>query len=265
MSTGKSMTLRVGTWNLGRGEPRWRQPHQAAHIGSEADLWLLTEVPSRLVIGNGQPSFSKPRPGELNEYWAAITFRWPFEPVASVHPSLAMARIDHSQGAFLVASSVFPWRTAGISWPTGDGGSFPERCARTLAAHAAEIARASSGLPIVWGGDFNQALSGRERAGSDVGRAALLSAFARLGLRAVTVDANGQDAHHRAINHIAIPAGWRSRQVKVQRPQSERKLLSDHPSYVVSVERPAPVYIAPRDPRGSLQLLPHRSRKLVQI
>lgn len=265
MSDAKGMTLRVGTWNLGRGEPRWRQPYQAAHISTEADLWLLTEVPSRLVIGSGQPSFSKPRPGERNEHWAAIAFRWPCEVIAAVHPTLAMARINHSQGAFLVASSVFPWRTAGISWPTGDGESYAERCARTLAAHAAEIKKASEGLPIVWGGDFNQALSGRERAGTDVGRAALLSALTRLGLRAVTLEANGQDSRHRSIDHIAIPSGWRSTVAKVQRPQHGRQLLSDHPSYVVSVERPAVDPTAARSPRGSLQLLPHRTRKLVQV
>jgi hypothetical protein len=265
MSAGKSMTLRVGTWNLGRGEPRWRQPHQAAHISTQADLWLLTEVPSRLVIGSGQPSFSKLRPGERNEHWAAITFRWPFEVVAAVHPTLAMARIHHSQGAFLVASSVFPWRTAGISWPTGDGKSFAERCARTLAAHSSELGKAGDGLPIVWGGDFNQALSGRERAGSDLGRAALLNAFTRLGLRAVTLDASGQDAQHRSIDHIAIPSGWGSRAVKVQRPQAEHRLLSDHPSYVVGVEWPAATMTLPSDRSGSLQLLPRCGGRLVQV
>lgn len=229
----------MGTWNLNRGQPLWRQPHQSAHLNNEAELWLLTEVPSHLQIGDQRPSFSASRPGEKHQYWAAIAFKWPLEPVASKHPSLAMARIKHPDGDFLVASSLFPWRTAAMSWPYGDGESFAKRCARTLDAHAAEIGKASKGLPIIWGGDFNQALSGRERVGSDVGRGALLDAFTKLGLRAVTVEANGQHPHQRSIDHIAIPTTWGSRAVHVQRPQSDTRLLSDHPSYVVSVERAA--------------------------
>jgi len=259
------MRLRLGTWNLDGGEPRWRQPYQTAHISNEADLWLLTEVPSHMQIGNMKPSYSGLRPGETNQHWAAIAFRWPMELVASRHPSLVMARISHPGGAFLAACSLFPWRTAAMYWPTGDGDSFAKRCARTLAAHTCEIDRASGGLPIIWGGSFNQALSGRERAGSDVGRGALLEAFRTLGLRAVTLEANGQDPRERSIDHIAIPKAWSSRAVKVQRPQSDNRFLSDHPSYVVFVERAAVVSTVPSVSWGSLQLSPHRAARLVQI
>lgn len=231
------MRLRVGTWNLERGEPRWQRAHQAAHMSNEADLWLLTAACSQLQIGNHKPAFSGSRPGEHDQHWAAISSTWPMKPVPTAHPSLVMARISHPEGTFLAASSVFPWRTAAELWPNGDGDSFAERCAQTLAKHTREIMKASLGLPVVWGGDFNQALSGPELVGSDVGRGALLEAFVRLGLRVVTVEANGQDPHRRSIDHIAIPSAWGSRLVSVQRPQSDARFLSDHPSYVVSVDR----------------------------
>lgn len=240
--------LRVGTWNLNRDKPLWRQPHQADHISEEAELWLLTEVPAAWQRVTAKLSFSGSRPGEMDQYWSAIISKWPFEPIETKHPSLAMARIDHPGGDFLAASSVFPWRGAAKLWPEKDGDTFAKRCTATLKAHAEEIEKAGSGLPVVWGGDFNQALSGPERVGSDVGREALLDAFEKLGLRAATVEAAGQDPLQRSIDHIAIPEDWSLWTLEVQRPQSEDRFLSDHPSYVVSVER--------KEGRAPFQVLP---------
>lgn len=231
--------LRVGTWNLDRSEPDWRRPHQAEHVANQADVWLLTEVPSGWRHGSSTSVFSALRPDEPDQHWAAITSRWQMEPIIAEHPALAMARINHRGGAFLAASSVFPWRGAVEFWPAADGDSFADRCAVTLAAHATAISRARGDLPVVWGGDFNQAMSGREYVGSREGRAALREAFIQLGLRAVTDDAAGQDPLQQSIDHIAVPLGWSSADVEVQRPQSDGRFLSDHPSYVVAVERKA--------------------------
>jgi hypothetical protein len=229
--------LRVGTWNLDRDKPRWRQPHQEDHISNQADLWLLTEVPANWQFGTANSSFSGSRPDEDDQYWSEIICSWPIEPIITKHPSLAMARIDHPGKPFLVAASVFPWRGAAEFWPTGDGDTFAERCVNTLDAHAAEICEARYGLPVVWGGDFNQALSGRDYVGSDAGRAALSKAFKHLGLRAVTVETDGQIPPHQSIDHLAIPQGWGSGTVEVRRHESDGRFLSDHPSYVVSVKR----------------------------
>jgi hypothetical protein len=136
----------------------------------EADLWLLTEVPAAWQRVTARLSFSVSRPGETDQYWSAISSKWPFEPIKAKLPSLAMARIDHPGGDFLAASSVFLWRGAAKSWPPGDGDSFAERCAATLEAHEEEIEKAGGALPVLWGGDFNQALSGRDYVGSEVGR-----------------------------------------------------------------------------------------------
>jgi endonuclease/exonuclease/phosphatase family metal-dependent hydrolase len=94
-------------------------------------------------------------------------------------------------------------------------------------------------LSVVWGGDFNQGLSGRDYVGSDAGREALLMAFHGLGVRPVTAEAAGQDPLQRSIDHIAIPEDWSLWALKVERPQSDGRFLSDHPSYVVSLEQAA--------------------------
>jgi hypothetical protein len=242
------MGLRVGTWNLNRDKPLWRQPHQADHISDEADLWLLTEVPAAWQRVTARLSFSGSRPRERDQFWSAIISKWPLESIKTKHPSLAMALIKHPKGAFLAASSVFPWRGAAKYWPSKDGESFADRCARTLRAHRAEICSARGVLPVVWGGDFNQALSGRDYVGSDAGREALSKAFAHLGLRAVTVEAEGQDPPQRSIDHIAIPKVWNSWALQVQRSQPDGRLLSDHPSYVVSLEQAA---VIAEDPTGT--------------
>jgi endonuclease/exonuclease/phosphatase family metal-dependent hydrolase len=229
--------LRLGTWNLNRDKPQWRQPFQADHISDEADVWLLTEVPAAWQHFTARLSLSGSRPHETDQYWSAIISKWPLESIKAKHPSLAMARIKHPKGAFLAASSVFPWRGAAKHWPSKDGDSFADRCARTLRTHRAEICSARGVLPVVWGGDFNQALSGRDYVGRDAGRDSLSKAFAHLGLRAVTVDAEGQDLPQRPMDHIAIPEEWNSWTPKVRRPQTDNRLLSDHPSYVVLVGR----------------------------
>ena len=250
--------LRVGTWNLDWNGPLLLRPRQAAHISEEADLWLLTEIPSHPKFDKAKSSFSGLVPPGNEQRWAAVTTTLPMEPIKAKHPTLAMARIMLGEDDFLAASSVFPWRSAAGFWPAGDGDTFADRCAQTLKAHAAEIKKASSGLPVVWGGDFNQALSGPEGVGSDVGREALLDAFKELGLRAVTIEAAGQDPPQRSIDHIAIPSGWSLWAVNVERPHSDNRFLSDHPSYVVSVEQPVVVNTVRNRPLRSTGTRPER-------
>jgi DNA modification methylase len=132
----------VGTWNLDRDKPLWRQPHQADHISNQAEVWLLTEVPANWQRSPANSSVSGLRPDEDDQYWSAIISTWPRQRITAKHPSLAMARIDHPGGPFLAACSVFPWRGAAEFWPAGDGDTFEERCTKTLDAHAAEICEA---------------------------------------------------------------------------------------------------------------------------
>jgi hypothetical protein len=230
------MKLRIGVWNIDRGKPARRQA-QVAHIAAQAaDLWLLTEVPSDLRVPGLEPALSASRPAEAEQCWSAVAVaNMPFRQVMAVHPALAMAIVEHPDGEFLAAASVFPWRSSGEFWPAEDGDTFADRCATTLTAHEAAIHGARAGRAVVWGGDFNQALSGRDHVGSDIGRHELLAAFGRLGLRAVTAAEESQFSGQLAIDHMAIPANWAGGLVDVQRPMEGARALSDHPAYLVDV------------------------------
>jgi len=50
------------------------------------------------------------------------------------------------------------------------------------------------------------------------------------------------------MDHIAIPEQWSFWALKIRRPQSDGRFLSDHPSYVVSLEQAA---VIAQDPSGT--------------
>jgi endonuclease/exonuclease/phosphatase family metal-dependent hydrolase len=87
--------------------------------------------------------------------------------------------------------------------------------------------------PLVWGGDFNHALEGPERAGSRSGRASILGFLDDLGLTAVTTSLPHR-LGERTIDHVAVPRSSRVRAVE----HHDAHRLSDHDAYVVEVDLP---------------------------
>jgi hypothetical protein len=103
------------------------------------------------------------------------------------------------------------------------------------------------GEPIIWGGDFNQALrkpspelqrTGHRTLGTVNGIAQLRAAFDRLDLQPLTGSAEHCIPGREAIDHLAVSrdvpvAG----DVKVLRPpkRADGKRLSDHAAYVVDL------------------------------
>ncbi len=106
---------------------------------------------------------------------------------------------------------------------------------------ASEIRQASHGYRLVWGGDFNQGLAGREHVGSLSGRGRLLSTFDGLGLAPVTGNAAGRRASEHAVDHVAVPDGWALERLAVERPRQDGAELSDHPAYQVTLHATPPV------------------------
>lgn len=161
--------MRIGTWNV---EGRCGREQSAIIESQSCDVWLLTEVSHRLVLPAGYHSTvgsaDMPR---LNQRpfkrWAAVASRLPMAELPAPHPASAGAVIE---GVTLL-SSVLPWSSSGGD-PPWDGANQAARMANTLTALAPFLA----GQPeLVWGGDWNQALSGREYAGSIAGRESLLA------------------------------------------------------------------------------------------
>lgn len=93
------------------------------------------------------------------------------EPLPDPHPTSALARV----GSTKYCSSILPWRSCGDREPWVG----PRHVEKT--AHAVGVLLKS--LPVkdlVWGGDWNHALEGREYAGSIGGRTLILAAVETL-------------------------------------------------------------------------------------
>jgi hypothetical protein len=121
-------------------------------------------------------------------------------------------------------ASILPWRSCGNRAPwTG------ERHGDRTAAAIADIDAALPAGPLVWGGDWNHALGGREVAGSIGGRSAIAGMLRRRQLQTPTADLPHRIDGLLSIDHIAI-----DQSVTVVRAHRFRADgLSDHDGYVV--------------------------------
>lgn len=164
--TGNSVSrLRIGTWNLDRARPRVAEGQRHLLAAADADLWLLTEAPIPLALEGADAAYGVARDGDAGQCWSAIWSPHPIRSVTLPHPALTLAQVALPIGDVLAACSVFPWRGAQTSWPDEEPG-FRARVERCLAAHVDAIVTAAAGRPVIWGGDFNQALEGREYVGA---------------------------------------------------------------------------------------------------
>lgn len=231
--------IRIGVWNLDSSQPLKSRVAQRAWLVEAADVWLLTEVHDAAVDGL-DCGCSAPVAGIPRLSWAGVLSARPVvdRPVPR-HPTLALARIALAEDfVALFASSVLPWRGAGRYWPAEDPGPYRERFHGVLAEHQRIISsEAGGGMPVVWGGDFNQELDGPYRAGTAEGRDAVLEAFDRLGLVALSRPTGAGEEGARAIDHIAVPRSWECGSLTEALPNREGRPLSDHFSYQVSVSR----------------------------
>lgn len=204
-----------------------------------SDLWLLTEVHLDVALDGQVIHHSTPRAIKPKQRWSGVSSLWPVTPLESTHEGLALARVVSPQGPILVACSVMPWRGATTSWPGDPTAKHGVRFADALDAHRRAIQRAREGSEaLIWGGDFKRALQGGETAGSLAGRALRLQAFGGVELQPATGHLDHRIASIKTIDHIAVPASWRSH-ITMRLPLSiEGRPLSDHARYVVDASPP---------------------------
>lgn len=110
-------------------------------------------------------------------------------------------------------------------------GSHADKTAATLKA----LERRLTAKDLVWGGDWNHALEGREYAGSKAGRAHLLNVVTRLRLSVATADLPHPIEGLLSIDHIATPLDLPVRAEHVIATADGRR-LSDHDAYVVELD-----------------------------
>jgi hypothetical protein len=211
--------MKIGTWNMdGKGSP--------AHIdflrNEDCDVLLLTEVSESLSIPGYHIAFGE---AEMlpRKRWAAIASKQKIIKIESPH---AASVIAESAGTTYVAS-ILPWSGSGGD-PPWSGTDHPTRMNATLEA-LAPVLRGHP--PLVWGGDWNQSLTGPERAGSLAGRATLVALLDDLEMVVPTAVLSHHIAGLRSIDHVALRGGVE--QTKRVAALDETKRLSDHDLYQV--------------------------------
>ena len=88
---------------------------------------------------------------------------------------------------------------------------------------------------LVWGGDWNHALTGREYAGSRAGRSSLLAAVDKLGLTVATTHQPHAIEALLSIDHIAVPEGVEVADVRRVSAAVDGRRLSDHDAYALRI------------------------------
>ena len=215
--------VRIGTWNLAG---RWSDHHAALLEESACDVWLLTEVSDRLSLAGYEIHTSQALMA-ARRHWAAVLSRQPMNPLPDPHPASAAVSI----GTTTYVSSILPWRGCGSGAPwVGEN-----HASRTENAVGELVSNVAGTRPLVWGGDWNHALTGREYAGSQGGRRAVLAALDTLGLEAPTATLPHAIDGLLSIDHVAVPLGLEATASRVS-AQRDGKRLSDHDAYVLDVE-----------------------------
>jgi hypothetical protein len=212
--------MRIGTWNLAG---RWSDRHLELLVAAKCDVWLLTEVSDRLDL----PQFV----GHVTDAamrskvrWAGVFSRSPLEPLADPHPASAMARVDGTT----YVSSILPWRGTGDvePWIGENHGARTRHALKVL-----DVAMPQSDL--VWGGDWNHALSGKEYAGSLAGRDAIRGLLQRRDLSGATAGLPHALDGLLSIDHIAVPSTWQVLTAQRISAADIGTRLSDHDQYLV--------------------------------
>lgn len=209
--------MRIGTWNLAG---RWTRAHRDLLTRTSCDVWLLTEVHGDVALEGYEGHMTDALMAEPSRRWAGVLTRLPLEPLDDPHPATAAVRIDGAT----YCSSVLPWRACGSQAPWS-GERHVDRFAATLDALSAWM----PSRDLVWGGDWNQSLEGRDYSGSRAGRAMIEDLLCSLSLTVPTAALPHRLEGIRSIDHIAV-----NREVPVASAERwDATGLSDHDLYVV--------------------------------
>jgi len=189
----------------------------------DCDVWLLTELRDGVALDGYAAHRSQAHMRRNAVRFACVLSRAPSEPLTDPHGASAAARVR----GVVFCSSILPWRACGSEAPW----SGSTHLARTTAAVDAIMA-ALPDAPLMWGGDWNHALAGREYSGSGAARARIQDALDARQLRAPTKDLPHRIPELLSIDHIALPVGVPATASRVS-AVVDRVALSDHDIYVV--------------------------------
>lgn len=255
--------LRIGTWNMEKYPlpTTGKGPDATAFFdAARVSLWLLTEVNAGWQTPHGRLVVSPRRMlGREQDRWAGIQTALPMTPLpgdgstpAAAEEALCLARVQLPAGSaaatVLVACSVLPWGGAAEFWPGLPSRKLDDQAEFVLSHHVKRIAVARHpGEPLIWGGDFNQALrrpspemqrAGYRSLGTDAGIQRLQEEFDRFHLQPLTAHAEHRLPGREAIDHLAVSRELPVVQdVEVHRlTRANGKRLSDHAAYITDLD-----------------------------
>jgi hypothetical protein len=221
--------MRIGTWNL---EGKWSDRQADFLRRQDCDVWLLTEVHADVQLEGYHLAVTQSLMTGTDRHWSAILSRANPEEQDDPHPATVSAMIDGTT----YWSSVLPWRTCGEESPWV-GSTHADKMAAALGQ--LETARPEGRL--IWGGDWNQALVGKDYAASTKGRQHLLTSIDHLKLHVPTAGLSHQLPRHASIDHIAVPQVDFASRVERLPAKHQGAAMSDHDAYIVDVEPGAPL------------------------
>lgn len=214
--------MRIGTWNLAG---RWSPDHLDLLLGGDCDVWLLTEVSEKTALPGYTVHATSARMA-ARRHWAGVASRLPSASLPDPHAASAAAQV----GGWTFVSSILPWKSASLRPPWVG----PKHADKT--GHAVEdlLLHLRTYPRLVWGGDWNHALVGREYAGSIGGRTSITAALTELGLTVPTTDLPHRIDGLLTIDHVAVPASVSASASRIP-AEAGGKRLSDHDAYAVDV------------------------------
>lgn len=212
--------MRIGTWNLAG---RWTPAHQQFLEDANCEIWLLTEVNERVELDGFERHLATGLMAQRRR-WAGVYSRSPLQPLPDPHVASAAAVVEGTT----YCSTILPWRSCG-GLPTWPGASHAEKTEISVA----QLVQTLPSEQLVWGGDWNHALAGREGAGSLGGRRYVIEAVDKLNLQVPTEQLPHQIDGLLSIDQIAVPATWVVRSAD----RLKSRGLSDHDCYVVDIRQ----------------------------
>lgn len=186
--------MQIGTWNLAG---RWSMDHARVIEDADCDIWLLTDVASRVSVGGYHQHLSQARRGP-SAHWSGVLSRLAAEPVRHASPTATVLSIAD----IVIASTVLPWPEPHEDEPW-EGDSHAERYAAALA----ETGTLLRGHIPIWGGTWNQPLMGNIIGYSRQAQEALEAFVALHELQVPTRDLLGRQRQY-TTDHVAVPASW---------------------------------------------------------
>ena len=227
--------MRIGTWNVENRLMTGR--HRDLLLGQKCDVWLLTELNRKWVDGDGKIfdfhcHLSAGIQGRIkgsNQLLAAVLCLQAFDRrLPDPHPASAAAIIN----GITYCSTILPWRSAkGSPWV---GSKHSERTEGAIKLLLKQLPTSD----LVWGGDWNHSLIGKEHAGSMGGRGHILDAAKKLKLNVPTTGLSHRGDYCQAIDHIGVPMSWKVEcvaRIPAGALSDHDGTLSDHDAYVVEV------------------------------